>query len=460
MTDTENRRIVILMFAVVVIGCAMGNLSQTAVNSMMVYVGTELGFGVGIGQLLTTLYMLVLGITVPAISYLANRFSMRKILLVAWTFLTVGSLANFFAQGFGMMVTGRVLQAISTGMTMPLTQSIAMTKFPPGKQGTAMGISGIAMGFAPNIGPLVGGWFAQGPGWRWFFCFLLVFSAILIICTLLVVPKENAPARDAHLDVLSLVYSTLGFGGLLVGFSNVSNFGFGSLFIWIPMVLGLVFSIAFVLRQKRVENPLIHLDVFQAPNYSASFWALICLCASFLGITLIIPLYVQNLCGGTAVDSGIVFIPAAVVAFIFNPVSGILTDRVGARPVLVTAGFFLVIGSSGMAFIGPDTPLWVTTLLQTIRAIGVSSSMSPFLSWGLANVPGYRMVDASSFQTTTRQVAASIGTAIMVFFIMLGSSGVLPSAAWGFHLAFGFSAVLSVVTLVIVILSVKDRPEA
>lgn len=460
MSKTETRSTVILMFAIVVIGCAMGNLSQTGVNAMMEHVGAELGFDVGIGQFLTTLYMLVLGITVPAISFLAAWFSLRKILLVAWTFLTVGSLANFFATGFAMMVAGRVMQAISTGMTMPLTQSIAMTKFPAGKQGTAMGISGIAMGFAPNIGPLVGGWFAQGAGWRWFFCFLLAIAVILIVGTLLVVSKEDAPARDAHLDSVSLVFSTVGFGGLLVGFSNVSNYGFGSPFIWAPLAVGAVFALMFVMRQKRVENPLIHLEVFKAANYTASFWALTCLCASFLGITLIVPLYIQNLCGGTAVEAGFVFVPAAAIAFICNPISGILTDKIGARPVLMIAGFFLVVGSVGMAFIGADTPLWETTLLQAIRAVGISSSMSPFLSWGMHHVPGRYMVDASSFQTTIRQVAASIGTAIMVSFITLGESGVLPNAALGYHLAFGFSGVLSVATLVIVILFVKDRPQA
>ena len=109
------------------------------------------------GQWVTTIYMLTMGVTVPVVTYLARRFSLKRLVYLALGFYLAGSVAGLFAPVFAVLIAARVLQAIATGITLPLVQSVAMTRFPRERTGTAMGIGGIAMGFAPNIGPLIGG---------------------------------------------------------------------------------------------------------------------------------------------------------------------------------------------------------------------------------------------------------------------------------------------------------------
>ena len=329
----SERMGVYALFAIVVLASASGNLSQTAVNAMLGDIMLQFGLTVDLGQWLTTSYMLVLGITVPVATFLSRRFSVRQHVFIALAFFLVGALADLFAPNFGVLLAGRVFQAISTGMLMPLMQTIAMTRFPRGRQATAMGVAGIAMGFAPNIGPTIGGAMSFSLGWRSFFVLLVVIMLALAAAAAVAIKPSAAPDKSARLDVVSLAQSTLGFGGLLLAFSNASSFSFESPFIWAPLVLGALFLVLFVRRQKRVDDPLISMDIFSSRQYRAGFIAQNLLNASFMGVTLIVPLYVEGLCGGTALEAGVVLLPGTVAALVLNPLAGVLTDKVGVRPV-------------------------------------------------------------------------------------------------------------------------------
>ena len=174
-----------------------------------------------------------------------------------------------------------------------------------------------------------------------------------------------------------------------------------------------------------------------------------------MGITIILPIFVTDLWGGTAVEAGLVFIPTAIAAGIFNPLAGVLNDKIGARKVMLVAGVFLLIGSISMTFIDESTPLWLIAGLQGIRAMGISSCMSPMFQWSLSDLPREIVMDGSSFSNTVRQSFASICSALMVFFIVLCGSLAGVDPALGFHLAFGLSAVLSITVYLIVLLKVR-----
>lgn len=169
----EGKRVqtqVIVLIAIVILGSCLGNLSQTALNAMFSGMAADFGVQMELGQWVTTLYMLVLGITVPAVTYLMRRFPLKNVVLAALLLLVVGAAIDVVAPSFEVLVAGRALQAVSAGITMPMMISIVMTSFPRDKQATVMGIAGIAMGFAPNIGPTIGGWMIGFAGWRSFFC--------------------------------------------------------------------------------------------------------------------------------------------------------------------------------------------------------------------------------------------------------------------------------------------------
>lgn len=450
-----SMKYVVLLVSIVMLGSCFGNLSQTALNSMFAGMAKDFGVDAGVGQWVTTLYMLVLGITVPAVTYLMRRFVLKNVIIASLILLILGGVVDAAALNFPMLIAGRILQAISAGITMPMMMSLIMTSVPPERQATAMGISGIAMGFAPNIGPTIGGWMIEITGWRSFFVVLAICSLVLTVVALATIRKTPAEDSGMRLDMLSLVQSALGFGGLLLGFSNASSYEFSSPFIWVPVVVGAVFLVFFMRRQRRVDCPLIHLEILNSKQYLVSFWASNFLYASFMGITLIIPLYIENLWGGSAFLAGLALLPGTIAAFFINPLAGILTDKIGARPVVIVAAFFLAAGASMMAFVDENTPYWMIFVMQGIRATGVSGLIGPLNSWGMSKLPPWFMTDASSFGTAVRQAFASLGTAIMVFAIMVVGP-FMGSAAMGYHLGFGFSAVCAILVLVIAIVWVKN----
>lgn len=451
---SENARVYAL-FVIVMLASAFGNLSQTAVNAMLPQIMDEFSLEVSLGQWLTTSYMLVLGIAVPAATYLSKRFSTRQHTFIALTFFLVGVLADVLAPNFAVLLAGRICQAISAGLLLPLMQTIAMTRFPEGRRATAMGVAGIALGFAPNIGPTIGGAMSFAFGWRSFFIVLLVAVVVLGIATAVLV-RGGTPDKSARFDTLSFTLSALGFGGLLLGFSEASSFAPTSPFVWAPLLAGVLFLVLFVRRQKRIPNPLINMDIFSSSQYNIGFVVMCLLHASFMGVTLVIPLYIEGLCGGTALDAGIVLLPGTLAALLLNPVAGMLTDRFGIRPVTLVAGAFLAVGSVLMVFVDENTPLMVTTLCQAVRAFGVSGLVGPLISWSLAGLPGRIITDGSSFSIAGRQACASLGTSAMVLLIaVVGNSAASFPVALPYQVAFGFSAVFGVATFAVIAMKVK-----
>lgn len=446
---------VISFIVILILASCFGGLSQTALNAMFSGIAVDFSLDVELGQWVTTIYMLVLGITVPAVTFLTRRFSSKTIVIGALMLFLLGSAVDIIAWDFWSLIAGRILQAISTGITMPLMMSVIMVSFPRGMQATVMGIAGIAMGFAPNIGPTIGGWMVDFSGWRSFFILLSCVSLVLLIFACLLVKSSKGHNSDEKFETISFVLSAVGFGGLLLGFSNASSYHFSSPFIWVPVLVGLVSLIGFVHRQKRISNPLINMDIFLSGRFRVSFWAGNFLYASFMGITLILPLFVENIGGGSALDAGLALLPGTFAALLINPLAGFLTDKIGARPVIVTGGLFLFVGGALMVFVNESTPFWLIVVFQGIRATGVSALVSPLSSWGMANLPNEIMTDASSFSTAVRQACASLGTALMVFAVTtvpeLGFSELL-----GYQAAFAVAAIFALLLFVSALLWVRS----
>lgn len=445
---------IIIPVVIIILGSALGNLSQTAMNAMFGGIATDFKVDMALGQWVTTLYMLVLGITVPVVTFLMRRFSLKGLIVFSLGLFLAGCIIDIFATAFIVLLAGRVLQAISSGILMPMMMSVIMTSFPPNKRATVMGIAGIALGFAPNIGPTVGGYLITASGWRSLFVILGVIMALLIVFACVSIKPGPRIERRASLDVLSLVLSAIGFGFLLLGFSNASDTGSTIVTIWVPLMVGAIALVLFIRRQKRIDDPLISMDIFRSKKFTVGFWASNFLYTSFMGITLIIPLFIENVWGGSALEAGLALLPGTIAALFINPLAGYLTDKLHARPVVLFFGACLAIGSIAMAFIDAATAFWVILLLQGIRACGVSGLISTLTSWSMEDLPGELMTDASSFSTAVRQAVASMGTALMVLLITLGSQ-FLGSPTLGFQLALGFSGLFAFLLFITVLARVR-----
>lgn len=269
----------------------------------------------------------------PVVTYLARRFSLKRLVYLALGFYLAGSVAGVSSlRSSPVLIAGSGAAGHRHGITLPLVQSVAMTRFPRERTGTAMGIGGIAMGFAPNIGPLIGGALAGSWGWRSFYIILAGLLAVLWVANAVLVKSHgdhdtrrcSTTRRSCSPRWASAAFCWEPLTRPRCRCPPPS--------VWLPALLGAVFIAVFVRRQRVIAHPLICLDIFASRHYRPGFVAQNCLFASFMGITLVLPLFIQGPCHMTALDAGIAFIPATVVALFVNPLAGVLVDKVGAGP--------------------------------------------------------------------------------------------------------------------------------
>ena len=453
--QAPSRAKVYWLFGLVTLSAALGNLSQTGLNAMLPTAMAEFGVQVDVGQWLTTGYMLVLGVAVPVATYLMQRLGDRSYLLLCLGLFATGSLVDVLAPGFAVMLAGRVLQACAVGLLIPKNQTIAMTRFAPGRQATAMGVAGIALGFAPNIGPTVGGAMDAAFGWRSFFVLLFAITLVLAVLALVVVDGGGGRKGLARFEAVSFVFSTFGFGGVLMGLSQASSYGLASAWVWAPMAVGVVFLVLFLRRQRTVDAPLMDLNIFSDRKFTTGLMASVFLFACYMGVTLVIPLYVTEVHGGTSLDAGLILLPATFTAPVVNLFAGILADKTSPRLAALVFGAFLAAGSVACATVGEQTPFWLLSVYQTTRSIGVSGLIGPLLTYSLSDLRGSLVGHGSSASVIIRQVAATFGTAIMVFCVAATSAVAGASSALPYQVAMAFSAAMALLSLGTIIARVR-----
>lgn len=215
-----------MMVVTLIVGVFITVLNQTILTTAFPTLMKAFDISTGTVQWLTTGFMMVNGIMIPVSAYLSAKVSTKWLYIGAMSIFGIGTLVAFIANSFPMLLAGRLIQALGVGITMPLLQNIMLNLFPPEKRGTAMGLTGLAVGVAPAIGPTLSGWVIDNSGWRTLFGMLLPVVVIVLILSLFFV-KDVLPTSNPKLDILSLIESSFGFGALLYGFSEVSSRGWG-----------------------------------------------------------------------------------------------------------------------------------------------------------------------------------------------------------------------------------------
>jgi EmrB/QacA subfamily drug resistance transporter len=442
-----------VIFAVISLIGGMGNCSQTALNAVMNQACATVGVGLETGQWLTTIYILALGIAVPLAPFVLKRFSEKTLVISSITMTIIGCLLMVFTQSFVLAFIARILQACGCGLLMPYMQTIIMTDLPRNRMGLFMGINGVAFGFSSNIGPTLAGFMDSVWGWQSFFwlyffmCFVLLFPTIKN-------SKSHSKNQDyLRFDYKSYILCSAAFIALLLGISNASSFGLYSVLVWVPIIVGAVFLVIFVVSQLKLETPFISMEIFKNNEYVIGFIALCFLYIAFVGVMLVIPQYITVLRGGSSFDAGLVLLPAAAVALVANLFGGILMDMIGHRKVLLITGVCLAVGSVLVCFCSDSTPLVYLIVAQAIRTFGVSGSIGPLIGYSLSKLPAPIISDATAFSTLVRQSCASFGTSVMVLLITIINSGGVCALAY--QAAFAFSAAASVACFLMIIFKVR-----
>ena len=402
--------------------------------------------------------MLVIGIVLPFASLLMKWFSVRKLTLFALGAFFVGSLISGFAPSFEVMLAGRLVQGVGTGLVLPMMFAVVLEVFPPVKIGAAMGLTALIIMFAPAIGPTLSGIILGVLSWRFiFFTFAVVLAlAMVFAAKFLVNPYELTHPR---VDVPSCVLSCLGFGGVVLGAGLASLYGWTSVEVVSALVIGVVCIAAYVYRQLRMEVPVLDVRVFCQQGYRVG----VTLVMLNFGITLsamyLLPQYIQSGMLLPVAMTGMLMLPGGVVNCIVSVIAGGLYDRIGVR-IPARVGFALsIVGTVMFLLATPETPIPYVVCAHVILMIGVPLAMSPSQTSALNSLPHRMNADGSTMMNTLQQVLGAIATAVATSLLGMGQAASTEGGAVAFtngvHWGFAFTLVLAVLALAVSMLLKK-----
>ncbi len=455
-----------LMVLVLLIGAFCTVLNQTILSTAFPALMNAFNISTSTVQWLTTGFLMVNGIMIPISAYLSSRFNTKWLFIIAMIIFEIGTIMAWLAPSFGVLFAARLTQAVGVGITMPLMQNIMMLIYPPEKRGAAMGLNGLVIGLAPAIGPTLSGWVIDNYSWRWLFGMIVPITALVIIASFFLV-KNVIPNRHPQLDWLSVVLSTAGFGSMLYGFSSVGDKGWTSPLVISTIIIGAILVVILVLRQNKLDEPFLEFKVFESAEYTLATILSSIVMMAMVGVELVIPLYLQIIHGMSAFHSGLTLLFGALLMGIMSPVTGTLFDRYGAKRLAVTGMFILTVGTLPFAFITRDTPTLYIVFLYAVRMFGISMVMMPVTTAGMNSLPINLIAHGTAVNNTLRQVATSVGTAIMISVLTNITNNHKPAHAllsqaplqykskmfdatlMGYHAAFWFAIVFSLLGLVL-----------
>lgn len=405
-----NRNVVM---AVLLSGAFVIILNQTLLNTALPVFMEDFGITANAAQWVTTIFMLVNGIMIPVTAFLIEKFSTRALFLAAMIVFTVGTVVCAVAPTFPVLLVGRVIQAASGGMIMPLLQTILFAIFPIAKRGTAMGTMGLVISFAPAIGPSLSGWIVDHYPWQILFVMMLPIAVVATVVAFLVL-RNVTENIDPRLDVLSLTLSTLGFGGLLFGFSTAGTAGWSSAQVLVPLLVG-AFSLAwFARRQLGLAEPMLDLRILTNRMFTLSTVLGMCVFIGMIGGMIVLPLYMQNMANFSAMDSGLALLPGAIVMGLMSPVTGRVFDRFGPKWLSIVGFILVTVTTFLFARLSVDTSFTYIAVVNAVRMLGVAMVMMPVTTAALNQLPTQLIPHGAALNNTLRQVAASIGGAVLV----------------------------------------------
>lgn len=404
-----------LMIAILFVGAFVSFLNNSLLNVALPSIMVDLKIDdYSTVQWLSTGYMLVSGVLIPASAFLLTRFSNRSLFITSMVIFTIGTALAAFAPNFGVLLAGRMIQAAGSSVMGPLLMNIMLVSFSREKRGAAMGIFGLVMITAPAIGPTLSGYIVEYYDWRLLFEMILplaVISLLLAIWKLENVMEQN---KNATLDYVSIVLSSIGFGGLLYGFSSASSDGWTDPIVLITLIAGAISLTVFIIRQLKMDNPLLDLRVYKYPMFAlGSVIAIVNAVAMFSGMILT-PAYVQNVRGISPLDSGLMMLPGAIIMGVMSPITGKLFDKFGPRVLAVIGLAITALSTYMLAHLQVDSTHTYIILVYTLRMFGMSMVMMPIMTNGLNQLPTRLNPHGTAVNNTAQQVSGSIGTAILV----------------------------------------------
>ncbi|MBN9739642.1 MFS transporter [Amycolatopsis sp. A1MSW2902] len=454
-----------LLISVLVLSAFVMILNETILSVALRDLTVDLAVPTTTIQWLTSGFLLTMAVVIPTTGFLLERFTPRQVFVFSLASFSLGTLLCGVAPGFGLLMAGRVVQACGTAVMIPLLMTTVMRLVPAQRRGATMGTISIVIAVAPAIGPTIGGAVLSSLGWRWMFFIVLPLSLAALVTGMLQL-RIDSETRAVPLDVLSVVLSAIGFGGVLYGLSSAGESAETALVPpWLPIVVGVVSLAVFGWRQLRLQQrdrALLDLRPFTHRSFVVALGlsALLFMCLIGAG-AILLPLYLQTVLHKSTFVSGLAVLPGGLVLGLLGRPVGALFDRVGARPLVLPGALAMAVSLWLFSLLGPGSPLIAVIGIHIVLMAGLGLMMTPLMTESLAALPDHLYSHGSAILSTLQQVAGALGTAVFISVATLSSAehaAVSPDAD-GLHMAFLVAGCIGVAAVIGAWFVRSPRPE-
>lgn len=437
------------------LGAFVGMFSETSLNIALPTLMQALQVNTGTIQWLVTGYMLVIGIVLPLSSLINRWFTTRQVIIFALSDFIIGAAISALGSSFAVVLVGRMIQGIGTGLILPLMFAVVMQIFPPQKIGAVMGMCALVIMFAPAVGPTLTGLILGKLSWNWIFWLFIPFLAIALLFAIASLENVGNVTRP-HVDGLSIVESAIGCSGLVIGASLSSRFGWLSVPVITALATGVVVLTFYAHRQLHLAEPILNLRIFKHRAFTIGTELVMLDFGIILSSMYLLPMYIQNGLLLPVAMAGMIMLPGGVVNAITSAVAGRLYDNVGAkRPALVGVVLALV-GVLMLLTTSTRTTVAFVIAAHIILMIGCPLFMAPSQTSALNALPGILSNDGSTILNTMQQVVGAVATAVATSLLELGRRGTAGTAAarftTGAHYGFYFTLILAIIAFVFVLM--------
>jgi MFS transporter, DHA2 family, lincomycin resistance protein len=414
LSEDPNIKTLPIMLSLI-IGAFFAVLNETLLNIALTTLMHEFHITLPTVQWMATGFMLVMGIVIPISALLVQWFTTRQLFIGVMITFTIGTVVSAISPSFPVLLVGRLIQAVGTGLLMPIIFNVFLLLYPPEKRGKIMGIVGLIFTFAPAIGPTLSGVIVEYLGWRYLFITVIPFSVFSIAFAYKYLTNVSEVTKP-KIDFPSLIFSTIGFGAIIYGFSAVGNskVGFLSPSVYVSIIIGILGVVLFSLRQFKLEEPVMDLRVFKYPMYTHAVFMFLIIIMAMFASEIILPVFMQGPLALTAAAAGLVLLPGSLLNGLMSPLMGQTFDKFGPRVLMIPATIIL----SGTVFmlsrLTAETPVWIIVICYILLMLSVSAIMMPAQTNGLNQLPKPLYPHGTAVMTTLQPVAGAIGVSVFI----------------------------------------------
>ncbi|MCA0756569.1 DHA2 family efflux MFS transporter permease subunit [Paenibacillus sp. N4] len=456
-----------LIMLAVFFGNFMASLSTTSINVALPVFMDDFQADLSTVQWMLSGFMMATGVIAPIIGFMGDRWSYKRVYVMALTGFTLTSLLCVFAWSIESLISFRILQGLCSGIIMPTTMTIIYQTIAKEKQAAAVSFWSMSAMLAPALGPTIGGWLTELYGWKALFLMNIPVGVTAVAVAARCIPSYRL-SRGISLDWIGFGAVLAGTSSLLVAFSEAHEWGWAGWQTLALIAAGVLILAYFVIRTLKVSNPLLNLRVLQIPGFT---YGLILNCAITVSLyagALLVPIYMQNIKGATSFATGMVMLPGTLAMALVSILAGRLYGKLGPSKLILIGLLLMAVATWELSYAGTATGVLFVTMWVAIRYIGIGFSNMPVTNAAMSAVPSVNSGHASAVMNWIRQGTSALSISLFSSILSartivhLNDSGVTETMALTLSVqdVFHLGTAIIVVSVPLILLLRKPKAQA